>query len=411
MRTATTRTGRTTTSGNGLRAKGNRAVAVLAVLGAFFAASIAWTPAYAADYPSWDEVNAARNDEAAAQRLVNQIEAALVGLKAEAARTAADAQVKGEAYQEADQAYQEQVLEAQNLQDQADAANALAAQSAQQAGQLAAQLVRGGDTTVNLLVNTGSTEDLLGSLEMSSRVGVQSYLILEQALQDKNSAQALTDQANEARVILEELKVKAQEAFDIAQVAAAAAAVAYEAEQVRQAEMQAQLVVLKERRAATEADYLAGVRERWGADASGLGEISDTGWTRPVVGRITDPFGWRVHPIYGTWRLHTGTDIGAGCNAPIYAASGGTVVYAGWYGTYGNFVLIDHGGGVQTGYAHIVNGGILVGVGQSVGVGTNIALVGTTGASTGCHLHFEARIDGTAVDGQDFLAGQGITLG
>lgn len=407
----TTRASRGTTSGRGLRAKGSRALAIIAVLSAFVTASIAWTPAYAADYPTWDEVNAARNDEAQAKDLVAQIEAALVGLKAEAERTAADSQAKGLAYQEADQAFQEQVLEAQNLQEQADAANALAAQSAQQAGQLAAQLIRGGDTTVNLLVNTGSTEDLLGSLEMSSRVGVQSYLILEQALQDKNSAQALSDQADEARIIREELKVAAEAAFQVAQVAATAAATAYEAEQVRQAEMQAQLVVLKERRAATEADYLAGVRERWGADASGVGEISESGWTRPVAGRITDPFGMRLHPVYGTWRLHTGTDIGAGCNAPIYAAAGGTVVYAGWYGTYGNWVLIDHGSGIQTGYAHIADGGILVGAGQSVGVGTNIARVGTTGASTGCHLHYEVRVGGGAIDAQGFMSGQGITLG
>ena len=410
LRTAATRD-RRGTSGRGLRAKGSRALAIVAVLGAFVTASIAWTPAFAADYPTWDEVNAARNDEAYAKALVAQIEAALVGLKAEAERTAADAEAKGLIYQEADQAFQEQALKTQNLQAQADEATALAAQSGLQAGQLAAQLMRGGDTTVNLLVNTGSTEDLLGSLEMSSRVGVQSYLILEQALQDKNSAQALTDQANEARVILEELKVTAEAAFQTAQVAASAATAAYEAEQVRQAEMQAQLVVLKERRAATEADYLAGVRERWGADGSNVGYISETGWTAPVSGRITDPFGMRLHPFLGYWRLHGGTDLAAGCGVPIFAASGGTVVYAGPYGTYGNWVLIDHGGGVQTGYAHIMNGGILVGVGQSVGVGTNIARVGTTGSSTGCHLHFEVRIGGGQVDPQGFMSGQGIQLG
>jgi murein DD-endopeptidase MepM/ murein hydrolase activator NlpD len=394
-----------------LSTKTNRVLALLAVLGALVTASIAWTPAYAADYPSWDEVNQARNDEATAQALVNQIEAALVALQAEAARTQADAEAKGLAYQEADQAFQEQAAEAANLQQQADAANALAEQSAQQAGQLAAQLVRGGDPTVNLLVNTGSAEDLLGSLEMSNRVGVQSYLILAQALQDKNSAQALTDKANEAKVILEKLKVTAEQAFQVAQTAATAAAAAYETEQAHQAELQAQLVVLKERRAATEADYVAGVRERWGADACTSCQISDSGWTDPVQGPVTDVFGWRLHPIYGSWRLHAGTDIGAGCGAPIYAAAGGTVVYAGPNGGYGNFVLIDHGGGIQTAYGHIVSGGILVGVGQSVGPGTNIARVGSTGDSTGCHLHFEVRRNGVAEDAQAYLSGQGITLG
>ena len=381
------------------------------MLGVFFTASIAWTPAYAADYPTWDEVNQARNDADAAQALVNQIENNLIALQAETARTQAEAEAKGLLAQEADQAFQEQAYETDNLQKQADAANALAEQSAQQAGQLAAQLMRGGDPTVNLLVNTGSSEDLLGSLEMSNRVGVQSYLILEQALQDKNSAQALTDKANEAKVILEALKVQADAAFQVAQAAATAAAAAYETEQAHQAEMKQQLIVLQERRVATEADYIAGVRERWGADAGSVGEISDSGWTRPVQGSITDVFGWRLHPIYGTWRLHAGTDIGAGCNAPIYAAAGGTVVYAGPNGGYGNFVLIDHGSGIQTAYGHIVGGGILVGVGQSVGVGTNIARVGSTGDSTGCHLHFEVRVNGVAIDPQGFMSGQGITLG
>ena len=410
MRTATTRDRRGMSS-QGLRKRGSRALAIIAVIGAVVAASIAWTPAYADEYPTWDEVNAARNDAAHAEALVKQIEAALVVLKAEAARTAADAEAKGIVYQEADQAYQEQVLETVNLQAQADAATALAEQSAQQAGQLAAQLMRGGDLTVNLLVGTGSTEDLLGNLEMSNRVGVQSSLILEQALQDKNSAQALTDKANEAKIIREELKVAAEAAFQLAQAAATAAAAAYETEQVRQTEMQAQLVVLKERRAATEADYLAGVKARWGADASNVGYISETGWTAPVAGRITDPFGMRLHPFTGGWRLHGGTDLAAGCGTPIYAATGGTVVYAGPYGTYGNWVLIDHGGGVQTGYAHIMNGGILVGVGQSVGPGTNIARVGTTGSSTGCHLHFEVRVGGVQTDAQVYLSQQGIKLG
>src|SRR5690606_20129213 len=126
----------------------------------------------------------------------------------------------------------------------------------------------------------------------------------------------------------------AEEAFQAAQVAATAAAAAYETEQVRQAEMQAQLVVLKERRAATEADYIAGVRERWGADASNVGYISDSGWTAPVSGRITDPYGMRLHPFLGYWRLHGGTDLAAGCGVPIFSAAGGTVVYAGPYGTY-----------------------------------------------------------------------------
>jgi murein DD-endopeptidase MepM/ murein hydrolase activator NlpD len=108
---------------------------------------------------------------------------------------------------------------------------------------------------------------------------------------------------------------------------------------------------------------------------------------------------------------HYGTDIGTGCSAPIYAAATGTVVYAGRYGTYGNFVLISHGNGVETGYAHIRDGGIFVSVGQRVDVGQNIASSGTTGASTGCHLHFEVRTGGNRINAVPFMSDRGAPIG
>jgi murein DD-endopeptidase MepM/ murein hydrolase activator NlpD len=125
---------------------------------------------------------------------------------------------------------------------------------------------------------------------------------------------------------------------------------------------------------------------------------------------VTSGYGSRVPPTGGVSPFHRGTDIGAGCNSPIYAAHTGTVSYAGWYGTYGNFILIEHEGGISTGYAHIVNGGILVHSGQTVGVGHQIARVGSTGASTGCHLHFEVRVNGTAIDAVPFMRARGINI-
>jgi murein DD-endopeptidase MepM/ murein hydrolase activator NlpD len=86
-------------------------------------------------------------------------------------------------------------------------------------------------------------------------------------------------------------------------------------------------------------------------------------------------------------------------------------VAAGPNGSYGNFVLIDHGGAVQTAYGHIRDGGIGVTVGQQVAAGQPIAQVGTTGASTGCHLHFEVRVNGVQIDPMPFLAARGVALG
>ncbi len=141
-----------------------------------------------------------------------------------------------------------------------------------------------------------------------------------------------------------------------------------------------------------------------------VGQLSDQGWALPVSGRIISPFGPRpIQPVAGVSDFHKGTDIIAECGQPVYAATAGTVIEAGWLGTYGNWVLIDHGNGVQTGYAH--NSEIVVSEGQQLAAGAHIALVGSTGASLGCHVHFETRIDGTPVDAEQFMSARGITLG
>jgi murein DD-endopeptidase MepM/ murein hydrolase activator NlpD len=107
--------------------------------------------------------------------------------------------------------------------------------------------------------------------------------------------------------------------------------------------------------------------------------------------RITSPFGPRVHPIYHTMRLHTGIDMAAPKGTPIYAAESGRVITARYMSGYGNCIIIDHGGNLSTVYGHIMQGGILVKEGQEVKRGQKIAQVGSTGDSTGNHLHFEVR--------------------
>lgn len=408
MGTTTSRRGATTAT---LR---NRAVALVVAIGIGITGTTLAAPAYAIDYPSWDDVAAARNNEAATAAAVDQINSLIAGLTAEAERTQKDAEAKATVWQEMDNKYQAANAKANTLQEQADAASAKAAASEQRAGQMAAQLMRagGGDITTNLLMNSGDADNLLYGLGMSTKISEQANAIYERAIVDKNTAQALTDQAKVARDELETLKKVAEAAFQEAQAASIAAAAALKEQEDNAARLQQQLIVLKEKRAATEADYLAGVKERIGVDV-GLdsGEISLSGWAKPVNGPITDGFGWRVSPTAGASSFHQGTDIGAGCGATIRAAATGDVIYAGWNGSYGNFVLINHGG-VQTAYGHIVNGGILVSHGQHVLPGQPIAYVGTTGTSTGCHLHLEVRnASGQAFDAVPFFAAQGIRLG
>jgi murein DD-endopeptidase MepM/ murein hydrolase activator NlpD len=103
-------------------------------------------------------------------------------------------------------------------------------------------------------------------------------------------------------------------------------------------------------------------------------------------------------------------DLAPACYAPIYAAHSGTVTFAANGGGYGNEVVLDNGGGISTAYGHIVDGGILVSVGQHVSAGQQIAKIGSTGWSTGCHLHFETRVNGSAVDPVPFMAARGISV-
>jgi len=118
-------------------------------------------------------------------------------------------------------------------------------------------------------------------------------------------------------------------------------------------------------------------------------------WPTPGYTNITSPFGMRYHPILKVNKLHTGEDIGAPYGARIVAADGGTVIFAGWLGAYGNAIIIDHGAGLSTLYGH--QSLLLVVEGDTVSKGQTIGKVGSTGWSTGAHLHFEVRKDGTPV--------------
>lgn len=134
------------------------------------------------------------------------------------------------------------------------------------------------------------------------------------------------------------------------------------------------------------------------------------GWITPVDGHKTSPFGWRI--LRGTPDLHTGTDLAAPCGTQVNAASPGVVVFAaeGWNGGSGNEIKIDHGGGIRSQYGHLLNGSIKVQVGDQIMAGIPIARVGTTGNSTGCHLHFEIQVDRKPVDAEKFYLERGLVL-
>ena len=415
----------------GLRTRVRAWVLIAAVVAALIVplsaqpAAVLAAPAVASTtYPTWAQVKAARANSAKAKKQIAAIKALIAKLEADLKAAQADEIAKGELFETAQNAYDDQVMVADGLRSQADDAGEKATAAKKQANRLIAQLAKSGngDVVADLLVNSGDADSLLYKLEAMDRLSVQSNDIYGEALKLQNAAQSLADQADVAEKKRDELKDLAETALKAAQEATAAADKAVQEQQDHQAELVAMLDVLEKKRQATEKDYQAGVIAREKARQAALkaaqeaagqaGTVNALGWSRPSAGYISSGFGMRYHPIYHRWLLHSGTDIaGQGCGAPIHATHYGTVTYAGWNGTLGNYVQIDHQDGTSSGYGHIVNGGILVRYGQFVHAGQVIARVGTTGASTGCHLHFIIRVNGQLTNPVPFMRNRGIRLG
>lgn len=406
-----------------------RLIAVLAIVGVLTVGGVATQPvgaAYAADYPSWQDVLEARSGEANKTAEISRLENLLAELEAAAVVAEAEAKAKGDAYFEAQQEYDEAAYRVNVLEEQVAEATAKAEESMRMAGQLAARLQRVGSTDLTATLLFTDSDDLLGQLGRAEKVSEQSAGIFDKAKQDQNSAQKLSDQAAVAKEALALLATEAEAAMIDAQEAATAAVEARDEQIENKARLQAQLATLKEDRIAAEEEYQVGEQlrqaelkrqrdaaARAAAEAAGLNgapAISGSGWARPSGGHISSSYGWRVPPKRGASSLHGGVDLATGCGAPLYAASSGTVTFAGWYGGYGNHVKVNHGDGSQSAYSHIRPGGIVVGYGQWVNAGQIIAYSGTTGVSTGCHLHYEIRTGGSTTDPLPYLRARGVGI-
>jgi murein DD-endopeptidase MepM/ murein hydrolase activator NlpD len=197
-----------------------------------------------------------------------------------------------------------------------------------------------------------------------------------------------------------------QAALTVAQSKVAAEKARLASLQSEQSKLQAMLAA----RARAEAEAEARRRRAGGGNGEGGGDggggapTSGGGYlSHAANGPITSPFGLRYHPILHIWRLHSGIDFGIPCGTPVYAAAAGTIISAGWAGGYGNRVVIDHGmvRGVDlaTTYNHLTS----IVAGGHVRRGQLIAYSGTTGLSTGCHLHFETLVNGTFVNPMNWL--------
>lgn len=434
-----------------------RQILAIGAVGVFAAAGVVAgvTPAWAAKYPSWDDVQKAKQNQADAAAQVTSIQQLIAGLEAEVAATQAEAEKKGEEYFEAQQAFDDAAARADSLQAQADDKKVEADESIAKAGQVAAQLYRSGGSDVSLSLffdSSASPDALLGALGTMSKLLEHNRSVYDQAVTARNTAQSLSDQAQSARDERERLRGLAEDAMVAAQAAADAAASALAEQEDKRSELEAQLAALKDTTSKTIASYKKGVeeeRKRKAAEAAaaaaaaaeaarkaaeeaaknnnngggngggggGGGGNSGSGgggggsaWTRPASGWISSYFGPRKSPGGIGSTTHPGVDIANSSGTPIYAASAGTVTYAGVNGGYGNFIRIQHSGGGSTAYGHIRNGGIYVRYGQTVSAGQHIAAMGSTGNSTGPHVHFETRVDGVAYNPVSFMRNRGVSL-
>jgi murein DD-endopeptidase MepM/ murein hydrolase activator NlpD len=208
---------------------------------------------------------------------------------------------------------------------------------------------------------------------------------------DKHDADAARAAAQAERDTIGTLRAEIEPARAQAAERQAAEEQALASIQARKAEFEGELAALQAASASVTQLLAGGSR----------GTASNPCEARPVPGEIRSGFGSRVHPIYGTTRMHSGVDMAAGMGEPIRACRAGTVIQAGWNGGYGNTIVVDHGGGMATLYAH--QSSLAAGVGAQVGAGEVIGYVGSTGASTGPHLHFEVRRNGNPVDPVPYL--------
>jgi murein DD-endopeptidase MepM/ murein hydrolase activator NlpD len=252
------------------------------------------------------------------------------------------------------------------------------------------------DSSFTLLSTAGGAHEVIAG---SKYLGENSRQF-EKELQRQGS---LKDQLDDAQTDLRKEQAKAVEAERVAaeerdRIAHLRTQVDAERDQVAAAEAEEQQIIggLRARRAEFEAEYNA-LQAQISASVSRGNPVQGNGrFVWPVNGGVTSGFGARAHPLFGESRMHAGIDIGASSGASIKAADDGVVVMAGLNGGYGNWTLVDHGGGLATGYGH--QSSISVSVGQRVGRGEAIGRVGSTGESTGPHLHFELRVNGNPVD-------------
>lgn len=234
---------------------------------------------------------------------------------------------------------------------------------------------------IDVLLGSNSISEFISNLEMIQRIYKNDREVLETLKKEEKELEELSKKLKEDKAVLDAKKAELD------------------------AEMK-ELNGLKAELEAAEDKLLEEAEALKDKIASITNPDSDYGggafvWPAPASRYVTSPFGWRIHPIYGTWKFHSGIDIGAAGGTNVLAAANGTVILSQWYGGYGNCIMIDHGGGIVTLYGHMSKR--IASVGQKVSAGSVIGKVGSTGVSSGDHLHFEVQKGGEFMNPLDYV--------
>jgi murein DD-endopeptidase MepM/ murein hydrolase activator NlpD len=360
---------------------------------------------------------------------LDDIGAALIAASKALAATQAkvqDAQVELNAKQAAlslaqahDQAVAEQLALAQAAEaravDDLAATKRKAVQTNNVLGALARQVYQGSDmSTLAVALQAKSPDEFATGMALADTAArIENDALRQLAVQRAEEA-ARTAKLTAARQQVADLKVQAAEALAAATDAAQQAAAAKATLDTLAAQQTAEVAAVEAQKAAErvrlaelqkQSDHLRLVLARMAARSrGGVWHLTKGFLSYPVIGPLSSPFGMRFHPILHYWRMHTGQDFAVACGTPVHAAASGTIVSHGYAGGYGNQIVLYHGRlnghGLATSYDHLSK---FVRTGGHVSRGEVIAYSGTTGLSTGCHLHFEVRIDGVPVNPMRYL--------